>query len=334
MVGEPLKNLPWQARPRGCHDVVWRHTGNPITQWNPVPKAARVFNSAVVPFRGAFAGVFRADHCNTGALLHAGRSRDGLKWTIEPEPIRWKDEDGRPFEPGYAYDPRVVRIGDVHYITWCTHFGGPAIGFGMTRDFKEFTRLENLTIPFNRNGVLFPRKVNGRYLLLNRPSDDGHTPFGDIYISESPDLVYWGRHRRVMTRSGSSWWQGLKIGPGPIPIETSEGWLLFYHGVCRTCSGYVYSMGAALLDLERPAKVLYRARGYLLTPEKDYETVGFVPNVVFPCATLQDAPSGRIAIYYGSADTYVAVAYTQLDELVAHIKSDSELLPGDAEDFR
>ena len=193
---------------------------------------------------------------------------------------------------------------------------------------------ENPFIPFNRNGVLFPRKVNDKYLLLSRPSDSGHTPFGDIFLSESPDLVHWGKHRRVMSRGGSGWWQGTKIGGGATPIDTSEGWLMFYHGVSGTCNGYVYSMGAVILDKENPSKVLYRTRDYLLTPEKEYETVGFVPNVAFPCATLQDAETGRIAIYYGAADTYVAVAYTQVDELVKYIKENSELVYGDDIEFR
>ena len=109
---------------------------------------------------------------------------------------------------------------------------------------------------------------------------------------------------------------------------------MFYHGVSGTCNGFVYSFGAALLDLENPAKVLYRTRDYLLTPEKPYETTGFVPNVCFPCATLHDPDTGRIAIYYGAADTYVAVAYTQVDELVAHLKTNSVLAPGDADDYR
>ncbi|MHB8062946.1 MAG: glycoside hydrolase family 130 protein, partial [Ruminiclostridium sp.] len=208
------------------------------------------------------------------------------------------------------------------------------LGFGMTKDFKEFTRLENPFIPFNRNGVLFPRKVNGKYLLLSRPSDSGHTPFGDIFLSESPDLIYWGRHRRVMKTGGSGWWQSVKIGAGAAPIETTDGWLLFYHGVSGTCNGFVYSFGAAILDINNPSKVLYRMKDYLLTPEKPYETAGFVPNVIFPCATLNDAETGRIAIYYGAADTYCALAYTNVDELVTYIKANSELVAGDAEEYR
>jgi beta-1,4-mannooligosaccharide/beta-1,4-mannosyl-N-acetylglucosamine phosphorylase len=333
IIGNRLPNMPWQNKPEGCPDVVWRYEDNPIIQWNPTRKTARIFNSAVIPYEGAFIGIMRADHKNGIPQLHLARSKDGLQWDIDDEEIHWVDEDGSPFQPRYAYDPRLLQIGDTFYIIWCTDFGGPALGFGVTKDFKTFTRLENPFIPFNRNGVLFPRQINGNYYLLSRPSDNGHTPFGDIFLSQSPDLVYWGKHRRVMTRGGG-WWQSTKIGGGAIPIETTEGWLLFYHGVCGTCNGFVYSMGAALLDLEDPSKVLYRTRDYILTPEREYETTGFVPNVAFPCATLHDAETGRIAIYYGAADTYVAVAFTKLDEIMAYMKENSELIPGDAESFR
>ena len=110
-----------------------------------------------------------------------------------------------------------------------------------------------------------------------------------------------------------------------VPIETSEGWLLFYHGVSGTCNGFVYSFGAVILDINDPSKVLFRTRDYLLTPEKEYETTGFVPNVTFPCANLYDATTGRITIYYGAADTYTALAFCQVDELVAYIKNNSEV---------
>lgn len=334
IIGESLKNMPWQDRPTGSDDIVWRHTGNPIINWNPTRKSARIFNSAVVPYGDEFIGVFRADHKNGRPQLHMGYSKDALTWNIEDEEIHWKDELGNDYQPGYAYDPRLVKIEDTYYIIWCTDFGGASLGIGMTKDFRSFVRLENPFIPFNRNGVLFPRKINGKYMLLSRPSDSGHTPFGDIFISESPDMQYWGKHRKVMSKGGSGWWQGTKIGTGPIPIETTEGWLLFYHGVSGTCNGFVYSMGAALLDKDNPSKVLYRTRDYILTPEMPYETTGFVPNVAFPCATLHDAETGRIAIYYGAADTYVAVAYTQLDELVDYMKANSELVHGDAEEYR
>jgi beta-1,4-mannooligosaccharide/beta-1,4-mannosyl-N-acetylglucosamine phosphorylase len=324
IIGNNLPNIPWEGKPKDCIDAVWRFSGNPIIGWNPIPKAARVYNSAIVPFNGEFAGVFRADQKNGRATLFAGTSKDGININLELDPIQWVNEDGSPNPTSYAYDPRVLKIEDTYYITWCDDMHGASIGMGKTNDFKTFIRMPNPLMPFNRNGVLFPRKINGKYKLLSRPSDSGHTPFGDIFLSESPDLVYWGNHKHVMSKGGSGWWQGTKIGAGPVPIETTEGWLLFYHGVSGTCNGFVYSFGAVILDIEEPSKVLYRTRDYLLTPEKNYETTGFVPNVAFPCANLFDAETGRIAIYYGAADTYTAIAFAQVDELLSYIKSNSE----------
>jgi len=331
---DPLPNIPWQEKPAGHQGVMWRHDGNPILGWNETPKIGRVFNSAVVPWKGGFAGVFRADHKDGKARIHVGFSEDGLAWSIEDEEIHWKDESGADYQPNYAYDPRVIPLDGAYYIVWCGDFSGAALHLGKTTDFKTFIRLENPSTPFNRNGVLFPRRIGGKYYLLTRPSDSGHTPFGDVFLSESPDLVYWGKHRKVMGRGGSGGWQGVKTGAGAVPIETTEGGLLFYHGGSGTCNGFVYSFGAAILDLEKPAKVLYRTRDYLITPEKPYETAGFVPNVCFPCATLHDSATGRIAVYYGAADTYVSVAYCRADELVAHLKANSDLIGGDAEEQR
>jgi len=325
IVGESLPNIPWEDKPANCREAVWRYSKNPIIKRNPGPKAARVFNNAVIPYQGRFVGVFRADTRNMRPQLFFGESPDGLSWKIEPDEIQWQNEAGETIQNSYAYDPRLLKVEDTYYIIWCDDFPGPSIGMGKTKDFITYIKMESPLMPFNRNGVLFPRKINGLYAMLSRPSDSGHTPFGDIILSYSPDLTFWGKHRLVMQRRGLSWWQGTKIGAGPTPIETTECWLLFYHGVITTCNGYVYSMGAALLDLDNPDKVLFRTRDYLATPEEDYETNGFVPNVFFPCATLTDAATGRIAIYYGAADTYTCLAYTQVDELIDFIKTNSEV---------
>lgn len=325
LCGPALPNIPWQERPAGSSDIVWRYSENPITQWNPIPCGARIFNSAVIPYKGAYIGILRVDYRNGLPQLHLARSTDGIHWDVEHEKIRFQNEAGKPVTNEYAYDPRLCRIGNAFYITWCDSFPGPSIGLARTTDFKTFVKMESPLMPFNRNGVLFPRKINGEYLLLSRPSDSGHTPFGDIILSHSKDLHYWGKHRLVMRAGGSGWWQGVKIGAGPVPIETTEGWLLFYHGVTNTCNGFVYSMGATLLDLENPQKVIYRTRDYLLTPQEPYEVTGFVPNVAFPCAALTDSATGRIAIYYGAADTYTAVAFTRADELLAYLKANSEV---------
>lgn len=324
----PLSNIPWQEKPENSTSPVWRYSENPIIGRNPLPGVARIFNSAVVPWEDGFIGVFRAETKNGIPYLNLGRSSDGIHWEFESEKIHFVDENGKAFDPGYAYDPRLLKVDNAYYIIWCTEFYGASIGMARTEDFKTFVRLENPFIPFNRNAVLFPRKVHDRYLMLSRPSDSGHTPFGDIFLSESRDLEYWGHHRHVMGK-GSQWWQELKIGAGPAPIETSEGWLLFYHGVTRTCNGYVYSMGGAILDLEEPSRVKYRCDNFLLTPEEEYEERGFVPNVVFPCAALTDSQTGRIAIYYGAADSYVGLTFTTVEEVIGYIKDHNRLMPGD-----
>ena len=330
--GGSLPHIPWQDRPENDrHDApVWRYSENPIIGRNPAPGVARIFNSAVAPYEDCYVAVLRGEQVDGIPHIYMGRSADGFHWSIDAEKIPFVDEHGQPFMPRYAYDPRLVNVEGIWYIMWCTDFYGASIGMAKTTDFKTFTRIENPFIPFNRNAVLFPRKVGGMFKLLSRPSDSGHTPFGDIFVSESPDMVYWGRHRHVMSK-GTAWWEGVKIGGGAAPIETSEGWLLFYHGVSSTCNGFVYSIGGAILDLEEPSRVLYRCRNFLLTPEESYEERGFVPNVCFPCATLQDADSGRIAIYYGAADTCVGLAFTTVREVVDYIKTHSEVSESDTE---
>jgi beta-1,4-mannooligosaccharide/beta-1,4-mannosyl-N-acetylglucosamine phosphorylase len=321
MLGEPLPNIPWEDRPRGSSGVIWRYTENPIIDRNAVKNANSIFNSAVVAFKDGFAGVFRCDNTARDMQLHSGVSKDGFDWHIEKERINFVSENKEIGEFEYGYDPRVCWIEDRYYITWCNGYHGPTIGVGYTEDFKRFYQKENAFLPYNRNGVLFPRKINGKYAMLSRPSDTGHTPFGDIFYSESHDLVHWGCHRHVMAPANG--WQSTKIGAGPTPIETTEGWLMIYHGVLTSCNGFVYSFGAALLDLEKPWKVIYRTKPYLLNPRENYECVGDVPNVVFPCAALVDPPSDRIAIYYGGADTVTCIAFAKFSELMDFIINNS-----------
>lgn len=325
IIGQALPNIPWQEKPEGCTDVVWRYSNNPVIKRNAIPSSNSIFNSAVVPFEGKFAGVFRCDSKSRSMDIFAGFSDDGINWQINHEPITFEGEDAEILNREYRYDPRVCFIEDRYYITWCNGYHGPTIGVAYTFDFKTFHQLENAFLPYNRNGVLFPRKINGLYGMVSRPSDTGHTPFGDIFYSQSPDMEFWGKHRHVMStiKGDDSAWQSTKIGAGPIPIETTEGWLMIYHGVLNSCNGFVYSFGAAILDIDKPWIVKYRTKPYLLSPQELYECVGDVPNVAFPCAALTDAETGRIAIYYGCADTVTGLAFAQVDELVEYIKNNS-----------
>lgn len=294
-----------------------RHPANPIIRRNAIPCANSIFNSAIVPFGNEYRGMFRVDNQKRDMLIHSGRSRDGFHWDIDPEPVRWKCSDEEIRTIVYTYDPRVTPLDGRYYITWCHGYHGPCIGMGVTDDFESFELLDVVLPPYNRNAVLFPRRIRGEYVMLHRPSDNGHTPFGDIFLSHSKDLIYWGKHRFVMgTASG---WQSTKIGAGPVPIETPEGWVLIYHGVLTSCNGFVYSMGAAILDLEQPWKVLHRTSRYILAPTELYECVGDVPNVAFPCAAIHNASTDELRVFYGGADTCVCLATTTLSDLVRFI---------------
>ena len=321
LIGPELPNIPWEDRPKKHMDILWRSEKNPIITRDAVPNTNSIFNSAVVPFKGEFAGVFRCDNTARDMQIHAGRSKDGFHWEIQPQRIQFQCEDAEIGTFDYGYDPRVCWLEDRYYVTWCNGYHGPTIGVGYTHDFRTFYQMENAFLPYNRNGVLFPRRIGDMYAMYSRPSDTGHTRFGDIFYSESPDLVHWGHHRHVMAPVGG--WQSTKVGAGPTPIETSAGWLMFYHGVLTSCNGFVYSFGAALMDLEQPWKVIYRTRPYLINPREIYENAGDVPNVTFPCAALVDPPTSRMAIYYGGADTVTCLAYAKFDELMKFIKENS-----------
>lgn len=323
IIGNQLSNIPWEEKSANSSDVLWRYSNNPIIKRDAIPTSNSIFNSAVVPFGDGFAGVFRCDNKARQMRLNVGFSKDGINWDINHEVIKFKNSPKELEHFEYGYDPRVCFIEDRYYVTWCNWYHGPTIGVAYTFDFKEFFQLENAFLPYNRNGVMFPRKINGEFAMLSRPSDTGHTPFGDIFMSYSQDLVYWGKHRHIIGTTEAYAWQSKKVGAGPIPIETNEGWLVFYHGVLNSCNGFVYSFGAMLLDLEQPHKVIARGGNYLLSPQTIYECVGDVPNVAFPCAALADSATGRIAIYYGCADTVTSLAFCYADEVINEIKKNN-----------
>jgi len=293
-----------------------RYEGNPIIRPEDVPGGCHsVFNSAVVRFGGGYAGVFRVEGRDLFSRLHRGRSADGIAWQIEAEPIRFECDESDFASLEHTYDPRVTQIEDRYYITYANHDAahGSRIGLAVTEDFETFRQIGNLSAPNNRNAVLFPERIGGVYARLERPFAAGGEP-AEIWYAESPDLIHWGRFRFCLgPRAG---WAEYKVGAGPPPIRTPEGWLLIYHGIRRTYRGDVYCAGAALLDLEEPWKVVARPAEYLLAPSESYERAGDVPNVVFPSAAVVE-PNGEVKVYYGAADSCVALATGQLADLVA-----------------
>jgi beta-1,4-mannooligosaccharide/beta-1,4-mannosyl-N-acetylglucosamine phosphorylase len=179
-----------------------------------------IHNSASA-FGGEFRGIFRVDEIDLNYTLHTGRSEDGIKWEIDPSPIKMKSADPEVFVTDHSYDPRITRLGDTYIVTWCNAGAqGPCIGLATTRDFKTFKQYENPLPPANRNCVIFPEKINGKYAMLQGPATGVIRLSGTSFIAESPDLVHWGCHWFVFGPKGG--WQSTKVGPGP-PSCKDEG---------------------------------------------------------------------------------------------------------------
>jgi predicted GH43/DUF377 family glycosyl hydrolase len=219
-------------------------------------------------------------------------------------------------------DPRITRIDDIYYITYvCYSSFDCRAGLALTRDFWSFERVGLISLPDNKDVVLFPGKIGGRYARLDRPMT-AISGRRDVWISYSPDLLYWGDARVVMTpRPGR--WDGAKIGAGPPPIETERGWLLLYHGVRGTACGQIYRLGVALLDLENPSRVVGRAEEPILYPAAPEDLLGDVRNVVFTDgAIIED--DGELRIYYGAADQVMCLATANVNDLIALCLKDME----------
>jgi len=302
--------------------VFTRNENNPIVTPEMVGgNVNSIHNSAIIKFKGKYLGIFRIDDLGLREGLYRGFSDDGINWKIEDKMIQATSAYPEIKDViRLGFDPRITQIGDEYFISYCFwyyehKFSTPSLL--RTKDFETFEHLGFPLPPNNRNAVLFPRKINGKYYMLNRPNSDDEGR-GNIIISSSPDLTNWGEHRCVMTRGGG--WGWSKIGPGPAPIECDDGWLMIYHAVRDTFAGSVYVVGGAILDRDEPWKVLHRGVNYLLAPTKDYERLGDVGNVTFPTSALYDKDTGAIDLYYGCADTYLGLAHGKLDDIVAYIK--------------
>lgn len=227
IIGKALPNIPWEDKPAGETMPMWRFSGNPIIGRHGNKRANSVFNSAVVPFEDGFAGVFRCDSRSISMDLFAGRSKDGYHWEIEDEPLRMEGAEEEILHKEYRYDARITPLDGKYYITWCNGYHGPTIGVAWTEDFKTFHQLENAFLPFNRNGVLFPRKIGGMYMMMSRPSDKWPYALwrylrqpvqGSGILGPSPlhDGHHQGQRFRLAVHQNR---------PRPAPIETDEGWL-------------------------------------------------------------------------------------------------------------
>ncbi|HEY3377790.1 MAG TPA: glycoside hydrolase family 130 protein [Armatimonadota bacterium] len=311
--------------------LVTRYVDNPVLSARDIPyQAALIFNAGVTKYQGRYVMVFRNDYGSLDAQRLDGTniglafSADGLHWDVQPHPCFTLQDE----EILRAYDPRLTVIDGKCYMCFAVDTRhGIRGGIAVTEDFDHYEIL-SLSTPDNRNMVLFPELVGGKYVRLERPFpvySRGRDRF-DIWCSDSPDLRYWGNAQLVLGVEDVPY-ANDKIGPAAPPIKTSRGWLTTFHAVdiddTRGKNGWEprwikrYCAGIMLLDLENPAHIVGISREPLLAPEAPYEVDGgFRTNVIFPGGMILE-DSGEVKIYYGAADTIECLATTHVDDLLS-----------------
>ena len=283
-------------------------------------------------------GADRDDH-----PIHFGyaQSADGLDFTrVSDEPVFGPSDNG--WDGGCIEDPRIVQFGDTYFVTYAARMFPPSAywkkkfplnafnpplpdeapvaarenltrsGLAATKDFRHWHRLGPIT-PANvddRDVILFPGKIAGKYALLHRPATWGKKP--SMWLTFGDDMLCWGEEHLLAEPVFD--WECRKIGGSTPPIKTDRGWLVLYHGVD---DNIVYRVGAMMLDLDNPLRILGRASEPILEPEADYERVGLVPNVVFPCGNV--VIGDTLYVYYGGADKVSCVATCDLNELIDYV---------------
>jgi predicted GH43/DUF377 family glycosyl hydrolase len=307
-----------------------RYGGNPILSRSDWPYPINsVFNAGAVQLpSGDTLLLCRVEDRRGLSHLCAARSANGIDgWRIDAEPTLAANPREYPEEIWGIEDPRITYVPELQqYAVAYTSFarGGPGVSLALTSDFKTFDRYGVIMPPEDKDAALLPRRIGGFWALIHRPV----TPTGaHMWISYSSDLRHWGSHKVILEARRGGWWDANKIGLCSPPIETPRGWLTLYHGVRRTAAGSIYRLGLALFDLDRPDVCLQRGDSWMFGPEAPYERNGDVHDVVFPCGQIIDADGDTIRLYYGAADSCVAMATGSIVALLAWLDKHSS--PGD-----
>ncbi len=296
-----------------------RYEKNPILTAADWPYTVNtVFNpGAVLLPDGTTLLLCRVEDRSGISHLCVARSHNGIDdWRIDPIPTFVPDPVNHPEEIWGIEDPRITCVEELkkYAITYTAYSrAGPAVALALTQDFKNFERLGVVMPPADKDAALLPRRFNGYWLMIHRPT----TSLGaHIYISQSPDLIHWGRHHLVIPARQGAWWDASRVGLAAPPIETAKGWLMLYHGVKETPGGSIYRVGLALLDLQHPWRCARRSTEWIFGPVMPYERLGDVNGVVFPCGSVLEQDRETIRVYYGAADTSICLAYARLSELI------------------
>lgn len=296
--------------------IVKRYEKNPILTKDDVPYPVEtVHNAGMVKHQGRYIMLFRSHQRNGRSIIGMAESDDGFSFTVKPKPFLVPASEGifAEYEEYGVEDPRITQLDGRYLITYSAYSRqGVRIALAQTEDFEQVERIAFITQSDYRNVVLFPQKFDGCYVRLDRP----HTEISpwSIWISYSPDLIYWG-DSRVLIKPVQYHWDEMKIGPGAPPIKTDDGWLNIFHGVFKTMDGAIYRLGAALHQLDDPAKVIGVSDDWILQPEDPWEVTGYVHNVVFTCGAVPE-DDGTVKIYWGGADTVICVGTAYIKDLV------------------
>ena len=308
-------------------EVFHRHKSNPILtaeNW-PYPINS-VFNAgATLLPDGTTLLLCRVEDRRGLSHLCAARSSNGIDgWKIDPQPTLLPDPDNYPEELWGIEDPRITFVPELKkYAVVYTAYtrDGPGVALALTEDFKNFERFGVIMPPEDKDAALLPYRIDGNWAMIHRPMSPARA---HMWISYSPDLKNWGKHVLMMVARKGAWWDANKIGLSPPPIETPAGWLVIYHGVKQSCSGCIYRLGLALFDLKRPEICLKRGSEWVFTPVEKYEQHGDVGNVVFPGGYTIRPDGDTINIYYGAADTCIALATSSIKEMLNWLEQNKE----------
>jgi predicted GH43/DUF377 family glycosyl hydrolase len=297
-----------------------RSDANPILTAADVPYHANsVFNPGAARVGDDTILLLRIEDLRGISQLHVVRSRDGVTdWRFDPEPLLRSDIERHPEEIWGCEDPRLTWLPEreewaIAYTAYSRR--GPLVSLAMTRDFQTVRRLGPVMPPEDKDAALFPRRIGDRWAMVHRPSPlhgNAH-----MWISYSPDLRHWGDHSLMLEAREGAWWDAGKIGLGPPPLETPEGWLVMYHGVHATGDGPIYRVGLALFDLEDPRILRNRLDEWVFGPHALYELTGDVGKVVFPCGWIHDEANDKLLMYYGAADTSIGLATATFSDVLA-----------------
>jgi predicted GH43/DUF377 family glycosyl hydrolase len=322
----PTANQQLDSQKQEDDSLFTRHPGNPILSRKDWPYPVNsVFNAgATLLPDGDTLLLCRVEDRRGLSHLCAARSANGIDgWRIDPEPTLMPNPREYPEEIWGIEDPRITYVPELQqYAVAYTSFarGGPGVSLALTKDFKSFERYGVIMPPEDKDAALLPRKIGGFWALIHRPVT---TLGAHMWISYSPDLQHWGNHKVILQARRGGWWDANKIGLCSPPIETAKGWLVLYHGVRQTASGSIYRLGLALFDIDHPDICLQRGDSWVFGPEADYERSGDVRDVVFPCGQTIGSDGDTIHLYYGAADSCVAMASGSIRTLLSWLDSHS-----------